>query len=116
MVRGGSVLHHIHKRKKLHQDHNLEPYPHPKRFVRWLDLTIFFLAFAGPLANLPQIIQIFTEKTAAGLSFTTWLIFVIIAVPWIAYGIVHKEKPIIIANILWFITQLFVVIGIVMYG
>jgi uncharacterized protein with PQ loop repeat len=116
MVRGGSVLHHIHKRKKLHQNHELEPYPHPKAMVRWLDKIILFLAIAGPMSKLPQIIQVFTERTVAGLSLTTWVIFVIIAVPWIAYGIVHKEKPIIIANILWFVTELTVVIGILMYG
>ena len=109
----GSPLHHMHLRKRVHK--TLEPYPHPNTLMRWLDRLILSLAILGPMANIPQIWKIFAEKNTAGLSLTTWSIFVVITIPWIIYGIVHKEKPIIVANILWFTTQLIVTAGIIIY-
>lgn len=111
MQSGG--IHHLHKRKRIHQ--KLEKYPHPKKWIKILDNFLLIIAVIGPLNNLPQIIKIFALKSSSGVSTLTFSLFSLFNIPWIIYGIVHKEKPIIIAFSLWFITNMIVVIGTLIY-
>ena len=74
------------------------------------------IAIIGPLATLPQIFQIFIEKNVSGVSLVSWSMFMLIAIPWLIYGVVHKEKPIIIAYTINFIVNAFVVTGILIYS
>jgi uncharacterized protein with PQ loop repeat len=113
----GSWLPHIHKRKRAYSAHRkLHPYPHPNPWVRRLDYLVFVVGVLGPIANIPQIMKIYSERNAAGLSFLAWSLFLVFNIPWLLYGIVHKAKPIILAHTLWFSTELIVLIGIVMYS
>src|SRR3989344_9687617 len=94
-------LHHIHKRKRYYQ--NLEPYPHPKKWINNLDKFLIIVAFIAPLTTLPQIFNIIISKQAGSISALTWSLYAIFNIPWVFYGFVHKEKPIIIMHILWLI-------------
>lgn len=108
----GALL-HIQKRIRMHK--KLDPYPHPKKSIRILDDIITLLAIIGPIATLPQIVEIFVNKNAGSVSVLSWIIFTIFDIPWIIYGIAHKEKPIIIAYTMWFISNILVVIGALLY-
>ena len=110
----GSGLHHISKRKRINRKH--EPYPHPRKWIRWLDMTVLAVAIIGPLSNIPQIMRVYMERDVSGLSLVTWIMFFLMSIPWLIYGIVHREKPIITANILWFITNIMVVVGILIHS
>jgi uncharacterized protein with PQ loop repeat len=114
MAHGGLGLTHLHKRKNIFE--NLEPYPHPLRWKRFLDKSIYFIAVASPLMTLPQLIKIWIEQTATGVSAITWFAYLVSSMFWLTYGIAHKEKPIIITNILWIILDIAVIIGILIYG
>ena len=107
------ALHHLHKRKRIHK--KLEKYPHPNPWIRFLDNFLLVVAVIGPMANIPQIIKIFTLKTSIGVATLTFTLMAIFNIPWIIYGIVHKEKPIVIAYVLWLITNLIVVAGTFIY-
>ncbi len=106
--------HHLHVRKRVYK--NLDPFPHPKALTRFLDRTMVFIATAGPIATLPQVFDVFYTKSVAGLSLTTWSLWTILSVVWLMYGILHKEPPIIVSNILYIILQGLVVAAIVIYG
>ena len=110
----GAGLHHLHKRKRIHKKH--EPYPHPKKWVRWLDRILLVIAIIGPMANIPQIMKIYLENNISGLSLLTWTFYIFITIPWLFYGIIHREKPIIIANILWLATNIIIVAGIFIHS
>jgi uncharacterized protein with PQ loop repeat len=112
-----SWLPHINKRKRYHRIHKkLKPYPHPNPWIRYLDYLVLVVGVLGPMSNIPQIMKIYLEQNVAGLSFVTWSLFCVFTVPWLVYGIVHKSKPIIIANSLWFTTQFTIVMGILIYS
>jgi uncharacterized protein with PQ loop repeat len=66
--------------------------------------------------TLPQIIKVYTIQNVAGLSFLTWLMYSIMDIPWIVYGIVHKEKPIVVAYVGWLLVNSIVAIGILIYS
>ncbi len=70
----------------------------------------------GPIIILPQILKIYGEQEVAGLSLTTWGLHTIFLIPWIAYGILHKEKPIYIPYTIWFFAYLAMSIGILIYS
>ncbi len=106
-------LHHLHTRKRLYK--NLERYPHPGGFKRVLDRIMYGVAIATPLVLLPQVLQVFADKTAAGLSLQTWVLLTCINVLWILYGLAHREPPIYLGNFLVGILNFTVVYGILLY-
>ncbi len=102
--------HHFHKRKRIHQEH--EPYPHPNRIKNTMDKMIYFVGISGPIMAIPQLYNIWTEKNISGVSPITWFAFLFIAMFWIAYGIMHKTKPIIITYSGWIVIDILILIGI----
>ena len=106
-------IEHIHKRKRRH--HKLEKYPHANPWVRFLDRFLIVIAVVGPLMTLPQIWKIYVNHNATGVSALTWGLYFCLGFPWVIYGIVHKEKPIIIANILWMLVNIIVTVGVLIY-
>lgn len=85
------------------------------KFEKMIDLAVNFFALFSPLMTLPQILQIFIRQSAADISLTTWGTYQTSALFWLLYGILHKQRPIIIANIFWLIVQGIVIIGAVIY-
>lgn len=107
-------LHHLHKRKRIHE--HSEQYPHPQFFKRYLDKTIYFLGIVAPLMGSLQSYKIWSEQNASGISIPVFTFLACNSVIWVTYGIVHKEKPIMIMYTLWFFVNTSIVAGAVLYG
>lgn len=73
------------------------------------------IATVEPLTTIPQIFTLYSAQDASGLSFSTWLLYLIAAVIWLLYGIRIKSKPLIVSSVFWIITELPVVVGILIY-
>lgn len=107
-------LHHFHKRKRIYQKY--ESYPHPNKLKRFVDKAVYFIVSFGIIMTLPQIIKIWVEKNASGVSSISWAAYTISSIFWLAYGIIHKEKPIIFSYSIWVLLNAFVCIGALIYG
>ena len=107
-------LHHIHKRKRATQ--KLAPYPHTDKWMNHFDKFLLVVAIVNPLTAIPQIYQIFVTKNAFGVSLLTWFFSAVLSVPWLIYGIIHKEKSHIISFTLWVILSSVIVFEIVAYA
>lgn len=105
---------HIHQRKRIHAYHHKYPHPDPK--IRFLDNVVMCFAIIMPLTSIPQIYKIWFLQNALGVSLLTWSLFFIMAIPMLIYGIVHKEKVLIVLNALWLIMYGFVITGTIIYG
>ena len=81
-----------------------------------MDKVIYAVGIFGPVMTIPQIFTIWVEKNASGVSVVSWTAYLVAAFFWLAYGIMHKEKPIIMTYILWIILEAMVVIGALIYG
>ncbi len=103
-------LHHLHVRKRTNN------YPSKNKYISLLDKIVLSLAFIAPFFEIPQLLEIYLKKSAENVSLITWGFFAIMAVPWFIYGIVHKEKPIIVLYFLWFLIDSTIVIGILLYS
>ncbi|PIN74841.1 hypothetical protein COV17_04615 [Candidatus Woesearchaeota archaeon CG10_big_fil_rev_8_21_14_0_10_36_11] len=107
------VRHHIHKRKRVYQ--KLKEFPHPNKWIRFFDLVLLIVAIIAPIMSLPQLFKIYYYQSAAGISVLSFTLYTILNIPWIVYGFVHKDKPIIISSFLWFLSNALIVIGATMY-
>jgi uncharacterized protein with PQ loop repeat len=107
-------LHHIHKRKRINEKH--EQYPHPHDFKRFMDRAVYVVGIIGPLMGSLQAYKIWHERTAAGISLPTFSFAIFNDVVWFIYGAIHKEKPIMVMYTLWFVINILIVIGTLLYN
>ena len=101
----------LHQRKRKSRKRN----EHDK-LKQFLDRAIYVVAILFPLMAIPQVLKIWVERNATGVSLVTWSAFLVLQSFWFAYGIVHKEKPIIISSSLWVIIEVLIVFGAVLYA
>jgi len=104
---------HINKRKRFHKD--LEPYPHPIKWKRYLDKLIYVAGILGPILTIPQIFILFSTKSAEGISLISWASYLIGSIVFFFYAIVHKTKPLILIYCFWIFVHIIMVIGIILY-
>ena len=74
------------------------------------------MAFVMPIFTLTQVFKIWFYQDAAGVSLIAWSAYFFMTVVWLAYGILHKEKPIIISNGIAMVINFSVVLGTIFYG
>jgi len=114
MANLSNATHHYHIRKRIHLKH--EPFPSPEKIKRVFDKLIYIFVVLSPIMNLPQLLKIWLQKDASGVSLISWTSFSFFSLVWFFYGLLHKEKPIIFMNFALMIIQAFIAVGIVLYG
>lgn len=100
---------HQHEHDPKYRNEKSTPY------TRFLNKLTLVAGLVGPFTVLPQIYQIFSTKSAAGVSPLTWALIFVVTFPWILYGMAHKDKTIMISFCLWEIVNATVFIGALMY-
>ncbi|MEJ6764809.1 MAG: SemiSWEET transporter [Flavobacteriaceae bacterium] len=73
------------------------------------ELLGFAAAFLTTTAFIPQVVQIWKSKSAAGLSLATYLIFVTGVFLWLLYGYQIGSLSMIIANFITVILALVII-------
>lgn len=81
-----------------------------------LDILVYGVGIAGPFMTFPQIFLIYSSQDASGVAILTWIGWAALDIPWILYGFVHREWPIVLTYILWLSMNLVVVGGVLLYG
>jgi uncharacterized protein with PQ loop repeat len=81
-----------------------------KRTKHIVDTMAYTVGVAGNAAIIPQIIRAWQGK-APGLAILTWLLFVGVGLIWLAYAIMHKQKPLILAQAVCLTADIAVVAG-----
>jgi uncharacterized protein with PQ loop repeat len=107
MVHGSHVLHHHHKKRRKKSESKL---------VHFVDKLVYAGGILGWIMTLPQVFKIWMNKSAEGVSFLSWLAYAILGILWIFYGILHKDRRIIIIYSGFVILNTLVVIGTLLYG
>ncbi len=104
-------MRHKHEQTAAHQKHTESNTP----YTVFLDKLTFVAGVIGPFTVLPQIYTIFSTHSAAGVSLLTWALIFIVTLPWVFYGLAHKDKSIIVSFTLWEVVNLTVVAGVLLY-
>jgi uncharacterized protein with PQ loop repeat len=101
--------HHIRARKKHSQ------LKEGTKVARFIDKMIYVVAIATPLMTIPQVWEVWVNKTVMGVSIATWIGYLLASVCWLVYGKLHRDKPIIYTQTLWIIFSAMVVVGLMVY-
>ena len=107
------AYHHVLKRSK---------HGKPKKIGRGrefdmesiMDKLVYASALFGVVANIPQLAKIWIDKAVNGVSIITWIGFLLGSLFWMMYGIIHREKPIIVTNGLYVAIQFLIVLGLLL--
>lgn len=81
-----------------------------------IDLLMTLASVIHPLTAIPQVYSIYATHDVSGVSLWTWLGFMVLGLVFLTYSIVHKIKPLILNQILWFIVDFLVVAGVIIYS
>lgn len=95
---------------------HLQKYLKKKRQITTVDRLMAVAAIIHPLTALPQVFKIYSTQNVLGISLWTWLGFMLLGIIFLLYGIVHKIRPFILTQLLWFIIDFMIVIGIIIYS
>jgi|SRR5579872_1375227 len=107
----GLVHRHKHKRSLSSQTNINHGF-----WENFLDKITLIAGVLGPIMVIPQIHKIYSTHSASGISAFSWFAFGILDVPFIIYGIVHKDRPIIATYSMFFAANLTVAIGAIIYA
>ncbi len=102
-------LSHHHHFKKKHTKAK-------KSAKKPIDYFVYFFMFLSPLFEIPQAVNIYTQKSAHTVSLTTWVLFFLASIAWLIYGVRNQLKSIMAIQILYMIIEASVVIGILRYS
>lgn len=80
------------------------------------DRVMYVIGLFAPLMTVPQIVKIWAYQDADGVSWLSWGGYALGSTFWFVYGVLHKEKPIIICNGAAALLQFVVVIGTLLYS
>jgi uncharacterized protein with PQ loop repeat len=87
---------------------------HQKFDKQWATTVIDSAAYIiGPLGNIaavPQILKAW-QSDAPGLAVVTWLLFMLVGFVWLAYAILHEQRPLIVAQVVGISCNFLVVSG-----
>ena len=103
----------IHHFLRKYKDLDEEALVNNQGFRRFINRSIYFIGIFGVLVIVPQILKIWVDRDF-GVSMTTWVGFFICAFFWLLYGLIHKEKPIIITNLAVMSADLMVILGLIL--
>ena len=81
-----------------------------KQTTKTVDTMAYVVGIGGNIAVLPQIIKAW-QSDAPGLAVLTWLLFIGIGFIWLAYAVIHKQKPLIVAQMVGIRCNIAVVLG-----
>jgi uncharacterized protein with PQ loop repeat len=94
---------------------------HKKHFAKLnkkdpIDYIIRFFMIITPLAELPQAITIYEQRSARDVSMVTWVFFAASSTAWLIYASRQKLLPLMVAYSLYLIIEISIVIGIIIYS
>jgi len=106
-------IHHLRVRHRASR--GLEPFPSPVFARRVFDYLMYTVGIIQPLALLPQIASVYLDGSKQGVSLPTWLMLTVFNTLWAIYGVVHKDRLIMTANILLTVLDVAIVAGVLWY-
>ncbi len=112
MIEYSKWLHHLHIRKRIHQQS--EKYPHPNKFKNFIDKLIYIVGFIWPIMTVPQLATIWIDQNSSGVSLISWTTYLLTSTVWVIYWILHRDRVIIITFSIWIIMDILIVVWILM--
>lgn len=95
----------------FHRHSHLKSSGKTKGVIDLIDRSAYLMGAVSVAVNVPQLIAVWTSPSIAGVSIVSWIGFLTGSIFWLAYGLLHHEKPIIVINGGLLIIQGLIVLG-----
>jgi len=79
------------------------------------DDGMYAVALVTPVLTLPQLVLIWTNRQTAGVSLVTWAAYTVMSGVWLIYGLLQRQKPLILSQACLFVVDFAVVLGVVIF-
>jgi len=80
-----------------------------------LDKLTYICGVLLPISTIPQAYNILVTKESAGVSLFTWSFYLLTSSLFAAYGLVHREKLLIVTYIPFVMVELAIVVGLTLF-
>jgi len=80
------------------------------------DRLAYFFAVTTPLFELPQLVEIYRNRSSQNVSLVTWGYFLLADMVWLIYGLRHGLRPVVITYCLYLLVEGAILAGIFAYG
>lgn len=87
-----------------------------KNATTLIDKICYFASVFMPATAIPQIHQLYTTRDADSLSLLMWVLYLVGVIPFLLFGILHKEKQLVVLNVLWLIVTIVIIVGILLFS
>jgi uncharacterized protein with PQ loop repeat len=84
--------------------------------VSGLEKVLRGLSVFTMLMTVPQVLTIWVDGDAGGVSLVSWLSYFLAACLWFVYGLQKRDKTIYLACIGWVVLDAAVVVGVIIHG
>jgi uncharacterized protein with PQ loop repeat len=103
---GGFIFYGIIKERKKKK----------KNFSKLFKNSLYIIGIATAILTIPTLVNIWFFKDATGIHPAPWGAYLIGGFIWLGYAIVKKHKPLIITYAIWIPLEIFILLGIFLYG
>jgi len=79
------------------------------------DVGMYLVALVTPLLTVPQLVIIWSSHQTQGISVITWGAYAAASGLWLIYALLRKQKQLIVTQLLLFILDFAVVLGVYIY-
>lgn len=80
-----------------------------------LDKIVYVSGIVSLLMMFPQLKLIYGEKISQGIEPITWFTLAVLDIPWIIYGLIHRERPLVFIYTGWLVVNILIFIGAIIY-
>jgi len=95
--------------------HKLKLTTEPSRGILMIKRAITVFAVVAPFTNVPQLVKIYSERSA-DLSLLSWSLYIVFTIPFIIYGIVDRDRLVLINSCMNLVMLITIVTGILLYA
>lgn len=81
--------------------------------VSGLEKVLRGLSVFTMLMTVPQVLTIWVERNAGGVSLVSWISYLVSACLWFVYGLQKRDKTIYLACVGWVLLDAAIVIGVI---
>jgi uncharacterized protein with PQ loop repeat len=79
------------------------------------DRVLYALSFITILMTIPQVVSVWMNRSAEGVSIITWGTYLVSACVWLVHGLRQKDPTIYRACIAWIILDAAIVVGAIVF-
>lgn len=80
-----------------------------KKYAKTMDHYAFLMGFVAVAVNVPQLVDVYTRKDVSGVSVVSWAGFLLGAVFWLFYGLLHRARTLVVINAMLIVVQSLIV-------